>query len=118
MAIRERSRLAEKSVYSLKNEVLGFIIRDSENGKYLAEKPLSNEGATDYSSDSWWADSMDDASVFMKVDDAFYALDDVATDFADASGIDKDDVIDRFEVNPIYSSDIYVKEAPLSRGLR
>ena len=113
-----RDRLTEKSIYSFKNEVLGFIIKDSENGKYLVERPLSNEGATDYSSDSWWSGSMDDASVFMKVDDAFYALDDVAVDFSDAKGIDKDDVIDRFEVNPIYSSDIYVKEAPLSRGLR
>ena len=110
----DKSRLAERSVYSLENAVLGFILRDTETGKYLVESPTDINETESYKSDSWWSDTVDFANVFESDDEAFDTLDDVASDFAE--GGDREDFIERFEVNAIYPEKIWVKDAPLSRS--
>jgi len=110
-----KSRLAEKSVYSVKNSVLGFVLKDTETNKYLVEDVDNPSTAMSYTSDAWWSDNVDDAYVFIDSDEAFITLDDVATDFAGEQEMPKSDIIDRFEINPIYPNDIFVKNSPINR---
>ena len=104
--------LREKSIYSLKEDCLGYIIRDSETGKYLRENSFdSSEDMTSYKSQVWWADALDDACLFEDNEDVEYILTDLRTDF------DLEDS-DRFEVHAVYPDDIYVDKYPVTFSKR
>lgn len=110
----KESKLTEKSLYSIKNDPIAYIIRDTTNGKYLLDNPSGITYSTEYSDDAWWGDTIDDASVFINPDDAFYTLEDVNADFHEESSGNAD--MDRFNVNAIYAEDIFVKTSPLNKN--
>ena len=110
----KESKLTEKSLYSIKNDPIAYIIRDTTNGKYLLDNPSGITYSTEYSDDAWWGDTIDDASVFTNPDDAFYTLEDVNADFNEESSGNAD--MDRFNVNAIYAEDVFVKDSPLNKN--
>ena len=108
----KESKLTEKSLYSIKNDPIAYIIRDTSNGKYLLDNPEGIGYDTKYSDDAWWGDTLDDASVFTDFDEASYTLEDVNADFGETKNKYSADM-DRFCINAVYSEDIFVKDSPI-----
>lgn len=107
----KRNRLYEDSLHSLKGSPIAFVIRDNTVNKYLLENPEGIDYSTPYSNDAWWGENVDDAAVFTDLQTTTYTRDDVISDFGEDSS-------DRFDINAIYSEDVYVKDAPVNVAVR
>ena len=107
----KRNRLYEDSLHSLKGSPIAFIIRDNTVNKYLLENPEGIDYSTPYSNDAWWGENVDDAAVFTDLQTATYTREDVISDFGE-------DASDRFDINAVYSEDVYVKDAPINIAVR
>ena len=107
----KRNRLYEDSLHSLKGSPIAFIIRDNTVNKYLLDNPEGIDYSTPYSNDAWWGENVDDAAVFTDLQTATYTREDVISDFGE-------DASDRFDINAVYSEDVYVKDAPINIAVR
>ena len=107
----KRNRLYEDSLHSLKGSPIAFVIRDNTVNKYLLENPEGIDYSTPYSNDAWWGEDVDDAAVFTDLQTTTYTREDIISDFGE-------DASDRFDINAVYSEDVYVKDAPINIAVR